>query len=165
MWKPRRLTILWASTACYRDSFTFFRRVNSKFYQNSRFYGNIHIPVARKDANHTTFLYSLPRPCKGICKLGKGGDSCPLFVGWGGVSLLYHARMKMTMKNVEQLVVWASAGETRSTQRKPDPCHVVHHKSHITWPEFDPGPPRRAARAAAWPKDSGNSDTEPGAVL
>jgi hypothetical protein len=24
MWKPRRLTTLWASTACYRDSFTFF---------------------------------------------------------------------------------------------------------------------------------------------
>jgi hypothetical protein len=24
MWEPRRLTILWASTACYRDSFTFY---------------------------------------------------------------------------------------------------------------------------------------------
>jgi hypothetical protein len=24
MWDPRRLTTLWASTACYRDSFTFF---------------------------------------------------------------------------------------------------------------------------------------------
>jgi hypothetical protein len=24
MWDPRRLTILWAFTACYRDSFTFF---------------------------------------------------------------------------------------------------------------------------------------------
>jgi hypothetical protein len=23
MWEPRRLTILWPSTACYRDSFTF----------------------------------------------------------------------------------------------------------------------------------------------
>jgi hypothetical protein len=23
MWEPRRLTILWAFTACYRDSFTF----------------------------------------------------------------------------------------------------------------------------------------------
>jgi hypothetical protein len=22
MWEPRRLTTLWASTACYRDSFT-----------------------------------------------------------------------------------------------------------------------------------------------
>jgi hypothetical protein len=24
MWEPRRLTIIWASTVCYRDSFTFF---------------------------------------------------------------------------------------------------------------------------------------------
>jgi hypothetical protein len=24
MWEPRRLTTLWASTACYRDSFAFF---------------------------------------------------------------------------------------------------------------------------------------------
>jgi hypothetical protein len=24
MWEPQRLTALWASTACYRDSFTFF---------------------------------------------------------------------------------------------------------------------------------------------
>jgi hypothetical protein len=24
MWEPRRLTTLWASTACYRDSFTFY---------------------------------------------------------------------------------------------------------------------------------------------
>jgi hypothetical protein len=31
MWEPRRLTALWASTACYRDSFTlFFLRLNNK---------------------------------------------------------------------------------------------------------------------------------------
>jgi hypothetical protein len=24
MWEPRRLTILWAFTACYRDTFTFY---------------------------------------------------------------------------------------------------------------------------------------------
>jgi hypothetical protein len=28
MWEPRLLTILWASTACYRDSFTFFYTLN-----------------------------------------------------------------------------------------------------------------------------------------
>jgi hypothetical protein len=27
MWEPRRLTTLWASTARYRDSFTFFFRL------------------------------------------------------------------------------------------------------------------------------------------
>jgi hypothetical protein len=26
MWEPRRLTTLWAFTACYRDSFTFLPR-------------------------------------------------------------------------------------------------------------------------------------------
>jgi hypothetical protein len=26
MWEPRRLTTLWASTACYRDSFTFYSK-------------------------------------------------------------------------------------------------------------------------------------------
>jgi hypothetical protein len=29
MWEPRRLTTLWASTACYRDSFTFFKHINT----------------------------------------------------------------------------------------------------------------------------------------
>jgi hypothetical protein len=28
MWQPRRLTTLWASAACYRDSFTFFNLLN-----------------------------------------------------------------------------------------------------------------------------------------
>jgi hypothetical protein len=27
MWEPRRLTTLWVSTACYRDSFTLFNTV------------------------------------------------------------------------------------------------------------------------------------------
>jgi hypothetical protein len=29
MWEPRRLTTLWASTSCYRDSFTFFIELTS----------------------------------------------------------------------------------------------------------------------------------------
>jgi hypothetical protein len=28
MWEPRRLTTLWAFTACYRDSFTFHYRIS-----------------------------------------------------------------------------------------------------------------------------------------
>jgi hypothetical protein len=27
MWEPQHLTTLWASTACYRDTFTFFLKV------------------------------------------------------------------------------------------------------------------------------------------
>jgi hypothetical protein len=30
MWEPRRLTTLWASTACYRDSFIFYTRIMRK---------------------------------------------------------------------------------------------------------------------------------------
>jgi hypothetical protein len=28
MWEPRRLTTLWAFTACYNDSFTFFNKIH-----------------------------------------------------------------------------------------------------------------------------------------
>jgi hypothetical protein len=31
MWEPRRLATLWASTACYRDSFTFYINTKSDF--------------------------------------------------------------------------------------------------------------------------------------
>jgi hypothetical protein len=31
MWEPRHLTTLWASTACYRDSFTFLPILNIPF--------------------------------------------------------------------------------------------------------------------------------------
>jgi hypothetical protein len=36
-------------------------------------------------------------------------------------------------------------GGNRSTRRKKKPCpqrHFVHHKSHMTRPGFEPGPPR-----------------------
>jgi hypothetical protein len=32
--------------------------------------------------------------------------------------------------------------ENRSTRRKPAPAHFVHHKSHMTRPGFEHGPPR-----------------------
>jgi hypothetical protein len=31
MWDPQRLTTLWAFTACYRDSFTYFYLPNEEF--------------------------------------------------------------------------------------------------------------------------------------
>jgi hypothetical protein len=35
MWEPRRLTTLWAFTACYRDSFTFFFLLQRHSYTDS----------------------------------------------------------------------------------------------------------------------------------
>jgi hypothetical protein len=34
MWEPRRLTTLWAFTACYRDSFTFFNLTEGRIRDN-----------------------------------------------------------------------------------------------------------------------------------
>jgi hypothetical protein len=33
MWDPRRLTALWASMACHRDSFTFYITLHKTFFQ------------------------------------------------------------------------------------------------------------------------------------
>jgi hypothetical protein len=38
MWEPRRLTTLWASTACYRDSFTFHHKVFGTTWQPHALY-------------------------------------------------------------------------------------------------------------------------------
>jgi hypothetical protein len=40
MWEPRRLTIQWASTACYKDSFTFFLRQNGGCMKSVTLYGS-----------------------------------------------------------------------------------------------------------------------------
>jgi hypothetical protein len=41
MWEPRRLTTLWASTTCYRASFTFYLvnlRYTEKYAENIKYY-------------------------------------------------------------------------------------------------------------------------------
>jgi hypothetical protein len=67
MWEPRRLTTLWAFTACYRDSFTFFAlssnislslpsRVSpSSFYDFSVSY-TYHLPMRTTYLIHLAFL-------------------------------------------------------------------------------------------------------------
>jgi hypothetical protein len=43
------------------------------------------------------------------------------------------------MMSVEQSV------ETEVLEENLTQCHYVHHKSHMTWPGLEPGPPRYEA--------------------
>jgi hypothetical protein len=43
---------------------------------------------------------------------------------------------------VEQFVEWRFAGETEVLGKKLPQRHFVHHKSHMTRPGLEPGPPR-----------------------
>jgi hypothetical protein len=43
---------------------------------------------------------------------------------------------------VEKLVEWRLAGETKVLGENLPQRHFVHHKSNITKPGFEPGPPR-----------------------
>jgi hypothetical protein len=44
--------------------------------------------------------------------------------------------------NLEQSVEWELTGETEVLGENLPQCHFVHHKSHMTLPGIEPGPPR-----------------------
>jgi hypothetical protein len=46
------------------------------------------------------------------------------------------------MMSVKQSVEWELAGETEVLGENVPQWHFVHHKSHITWPRHEPGPPQ-----------------------
>jgi hypothetical protein len=46
------------------------------------------------------------------------------------------------MINVEQSVEWEVAGETEVLEENLPQRRFVHHKSHMTWPGIETGPPR-----------------------
>jgi hypothetical protein len=45
----------------------------------------------------------------------------------------------MMMMIVEQSVEWELAGESEVLGGNLPQCHIVHHKSHMAWPELEPG--------------------------
>jgi hypothetical protein len=53
--------------------------------------------------------------------------------------LLYQPQM---MVIVDQFVEWRLAGETEVVGENLPYYHFVHHKSHMTWPGLEPGPPQ-----------------------
>jgi hypothetical protein len=56
------------------------------------------------------------------------------------------------MMNVEQSLEWELAGEIKVLGRKPAPVPLIHHKSNMTWPGLEPGPP-------PWEAGRGNRNT------
>jgi hypothetical protein len=51
------------------------------------------------------------------------------------------APVRWWMMHVEQSVEWELTGETEVLGENLPQCHFVH-KSHMTWPGLEPGPPR-----------------------
>jgi hypothetical protein len=47
-----------------------------------------------------------------------------------------------TIKIVEHLVEWRMAVEAEVLGENLTHRHFVHHKSHMTWPGLEPGPPQ-----------------------
>jgi hypothetical protein len=45
------------------------------------------------------------------------------------------------MMSVEQSVEWELAGEIEVLGENLPQCHIVNHKSHMTWPGLEPGTP------------------------
>jgi hypothetical protein len=57
------------------------------------------------------------------------------------------------MMSVEQSVEWELAGETEVLGENLPQCHLVHHKSHVTWRGVEPWPPPPATNRLSYGTD------------
>jgi hypothetical protein len=67
------------------------------------------------------------------------------FLGWGQIVSTWYVRNYLVyctspMMILKQSVEWL-AGETKELGENLLQCHFDCHKSHITWPWIEPGPP------------------------
>jgi hypothetical protein len=70
--------------------------------------------------------------------------------GWlfnDDVSIKTVRRRMIWLTDVEQLVEWKLEGETEVFGDNLSQCHLVHHKSHMTWTGIEPG---TAALGISW---------------
>jgi hypothetical protein len=99
MWEPRRLTTLWASMACYSDSFTFFILVLFRFYSlrlhlfylTRRMTGASEYCISPKTTTSFSFSYDSSRVHE-KCLTAQSLKNLPTFYGtWSFITVFTRA--------------------------------------------------------------------------
>jgi hypothetical protein len=119
MWEPQPLTPLWASTACYRNNFTFYPYLD---YINS--------VADSASLNNLTVLRFV---------------FCSHLSYFFLVGLLYQPRM-IDDDECGAVCGMRIGRGNRSTGRKPAPVPFYRPQFHLTLPGLEPVPPRWEAR-------------------
>jgi hypothetical protein len=88
------------------------------------------------------------------CRELNAGSPAPVTVPTELSRLLTTQYSVRLLTNVEQAMKWELENDTEVLGGNPPQCHVVHHKSHLTWSELEPGPPRW--EAGHWPPERGH---------
>jgi hypothetical protein len=88
MWEPQPLTPLWAFTACYRDSFTFFLLLLLKGFSYT---------VGLKYCDEPV-IHGLQQRCVDVCKQHKAYATLPLFF----LPIMLRALLKTIKTNHEK---------------------------------------------------------------
>jgi hypothetical protein len=104
----------------YTVSNKYLCNLNNEIHEyNPRLHSNLYVPIVSHSGRWSpNWVHSARRPLN---------------------DLLYLPRVIMMMEN---LVEWRLAGETKLLRENLPQRHFVHHKSHLTSPGFELGPPR-----------------------